>query len=184
MGFIHNSAVIDQGVKIGNNVSIWHFSHILKGSEIGDNCSIGQNVMIGPNVKIGSDCKIQNNVSIYSGVEIEDKVFCGPSCVFTNVINPRAFINRKNEYRKTLVKEGASIGANSTIICGNDIGKYSLIGAGAIITKDVLDFSIVYGSPAEKKGWVSTYGKKLGSDLVCPVTKEVFYEKEGILYKK
>ncbi len=184
MSFIHESAIIDSGVEIGKNVSVWHFSHILGGSIIGDNCVIGQNVMIGPDVKIGSDCKIQNNVSIYNGVEIEDKVFCGPSCVFTNVINPRAFINRKNEYKKTLVKKGSSIGANSTIICGNRIGEYSLIGAGSLITKDVLAYSMVYGSPAKKKGWVSSYGVKLGKDLVCPVTNEVFFEKNGMLYKK
>ena len=156
--FIHPSSYVDDGVKIGDGTKIWHFCHILKGSEIGKNCIIGQNVMIGPDVKIGNRCKIQNNVSLYKGVELEDDVFCGPSCVFTNVINPRAFIERKNEFKNTLVKKGATIGANSTIICGITIGKYALIGAGAVVNKNVPDYALFYGTPAKLMGWVCKCG--------------------------
>ena len=140
--FIHDTAVIDDQVILGKDVSIWHFCHIMSGSNIGSRSILGQNVMIGKNVKVGKGCKIQNNVSVYEGVELEDNVFCGPSCVFTNVINPRSFINRKKEYKKTLVKKGASIGANATIVCGVTIGSFSLIGAGAVITKDVKENSL------------------------------------------
>ncbi len=143
--FVHESSYIDDGVEIGEGTKIWHFSHILKGTKIGKNCVIGQNVMIGPDVTIGDHCKIQNNVSIYNGVTLEDNVFCGPSCVFTNVKNPRAFIERKNEFKLTVVRRGATIGANSTIVCGVEIGIYSMIGAGATITKDVERHSIVIG---------------------------------------
>ncbi len=184
MSFIHETVIIDDEVEIGLNVSIWHFSHILKGSVIGDNCTIGQNVMIGPDVKIGDGCKIQNNVSIYKGVELEDKVFCGPSCVFTNVINPRAFVNRRDEFRFTKVQKGASIGANATIICGNTIGQFALIGAGSVITKDVMSHSIVTGCPGKHNGWVSTIGDKLDKNFTCPTSGEAFYEDGGILYKK
>ena len=148
--FIHKTAVLDDNITLGNNISIWHFCHIMSGSRIGDNSSLGQNVMIGRNVRIGKGCKIQNNVSVYEGVELSDNVFCGPSCVFTNVINPRSFVNRKKEFKKTLVKEGASIGANATIICGVTIGSFSLIGAGSVITKDVKSYAIMAGNPAKK----------------------------------
>ncbi|HOO70791.1 MAG TPA: DapH/DapD/GlmU-related protein [Spirochaetota bacterium] len=159
--FIHESAFIDDDVIIGDGTKIWHFSHILKGCRIGLNCTIGQNVMIGPDVKIGSGCKIQNNVSLYNGVELEDDVFCGPSMVFTNVINPRSFIERKNEFKKTLVKKGASIGANATIICGNRIGAYAMIAAGAVVTKDVADHALFTGVPARQTGWVCRCGNVL-----------------------
>ena len=148
--FIHKTAILDDNVTLGKNISIWHFCHVLSGSQIGDDSILGQNVMVGSNVLIGKGCKIQNNVSVYEGVELEDNVFCGPSCVFTNVVNPRAFVNRKKEFKKTLVKEGASIGANATVICGVTIGSFSLIGAGSVITKDVRDFSIMAGNPAKK----------------------------------
>jgi UDP-2-acetamido-3-amino-2,3-dideoxy-glucuronate N-acetyltransferase len=169
--FVHESSYIDEGVKIGEGTKIWHFSHILKGSEIGKNCIIGQNVVIGPEVKIGNRCKIQNNVSLYKGVTLEDEVFCGPSCVFTNVYNPRAFIERKHEFRQTLVKQGATIGANATIVCGVTIGRYALIAAGAVVKKDVPDYAIVAGVPAKQIGWACKCGvtlKKAGKKLYCP----------------
>ena len=184
MNFIHKTSFVDEDVSLGKNISMWHFSHILKGCSLGDNSIIGQNVMIGPHVKVGKGCKIQNNVSLYEGVEIEDDVFCGPSCVFTNVINPRSFINRKNEFKKTLVKKGATIGANATIICGVEIGMYALIGAGAVITKNVQNYALMVGNPAIRVGWVSTSGHKLGDDLVCPYTGEKFFFKEKELIKK
>jgi UDP-2-acetamido-3-amino-2,3-dideoxy-glucuronate N-acetyltransferase len=168
--FVHSTAVIDAGVEIGSGCRIWHFSHVLSGSTIGENCVIGQNVMIGPQVRIGNGCKIQNNVSLYKGVTLEDDVFCGPSAVFTNVIAPRAFIERKNEFRPTLVERGATVGANATVICGNTIGKYAMIGAGAVVTKDVPSFALVVGSPARFRGWVGKSGERLDSDLVCPRT--------------
>lgn len=156
--FIHPSSYIDEHVNIGKGTKIWHFSHILKNSQIGKNCIIGQNCMIGPDVKIGNGCKIQNNVSIYKGVELEDYVFCGPSCVFTNVLTPRAFIERKHEFKKTLVKEGATIGANATIVCGNIIGKYAMIGAGAVVVTDVENYALYTGVPAKRTGWVCKCG--------------------------
>ncbi len=159
--FIHESSYIDENVEIGKNTKIWHFCHILRNTKIGENVICGQNVMIGPDVIIGNGCKIQNNVSIYKGVELEDDVFCGPSCVFTNVYNPRAFIERKNEFRKTLVKKGATIGANATIVCGVTIGKYSFIGAGAVVNKDVPDYALVVGVPAKQIGWVCKCGTRL-----------------------
>jgi UDP-2-acetamido-3-amino-2,3-dideoxy-glucuronate N-acetyltransferase len=159
--FVHNTAVVDENVEIGKGTKIWHFSHILKGSKIGENCIIGQNVTIGPDVSIGNRCKIQNNVSIFKGVELEDDVFCGPSCVFTNVVNPRAFIERKQEFKKTLVKKGATIGANATIVCGITIGKYALIGAGSVITKDIPDYGLVYGNPGRLMGYVCKCGTVL-----------------------
>jgi len=162
--FVHESSFIDENVTIGADTKIWHFSHILSGSEIGQNCSFGQNCVVGPNVKIGSGVKVQNNISIYEGVEIEDDVFLGPSMVFTNVINPRAFIVRKEEFKKTLIKKGASIGANATIICGATIGEYALIGAGAVINKDVKPFALMVGVPAKQLGWVSIAGNKLVFD--------------------
>ncbi|HOP95635.1 MAG TPA: acyltransferase [Dictyoglomaceae bacterium] len=162
--FVHGSSYIDEDVEIGEGTKIWHFSHILKGSKIGKNCVLGQNVMVGPNVRIGNNVKIQNNVSVYEKVEIEDDVFCGPSMVFTNVINPRAFIERKHEFRKTLVKKGATIGANATIVCGVTIGEYALIGAGAVVTKDVPPYALVVGVPAKQIGWVCKCGVRLEFD--------------------
>ena len=156
----------------------------MSGSSIGENSILGQNVMIGNNVRIGKGCKIQNNVSVYEGVELKDDVFCGPSCVFTNVVNPRSFINRKREYKTTTVEKGVSIGANATILCGVKLGKFSLIGAGAVITKDVKDFSIMVGNPARKIGWVSTRGHKLNNDLKCPETGEEFFFDGEKLRKK
>ena len=182
--FIHNTAIIDEKVKLGKNISIWQFCHVMSGSKIGDNSILGQNVMVGNNVIIGKGCKIQNNVSVYEGVELEDNVFCGPSCVFTNVINPRSFVSRKTEFKKTLIKEGASIGANATIVCGVSIGKFSLVGAGAVITKDVKAFSIMVGNPAKKIGWISTNGNKLDENLKCPETGEEFIMDGEILRKK
>jgi len=162
--FVHESSYIDEDVEIGEGTKIWHFCHILKGSKIGQNCVLGQNVMVGPAVKIGNNVKIQNNVSVYNGVEIEDDVFCGPSMVFTNVINPRAFIERKHEFRKTLVKRGATIGANATIVCGVTIGEYAFIGAGAVVTKDVHPYALVVGVPARQTGWVCECGVRLDFD--------------------
>ena len=159
--FAHETSEIDNGSKIGENTKIWHFSHIMKNSLIGENCNIGQNVVISPDVILGDNVKVQNNVSIYTGVICEDDVFLGPSIVFTNVINPRSAVNRRNDYVSTTVKNGASIGANATIVCGNNIGKFSLIGAGAVVTKEVLDYSLVVGNPAKHIGWVSEYGHRL-----------------------
>ncbi|MDY0132771.1 MAG: acyltransferase [Desulforegulaceae bacterium] len=159
--FVHESSYVDDNCKIGENAKIWHFCHILKNTTIGNNTSLGQNVVAGPNVKIGSNCKIQNNVSVYNGVEIEDGVFCGPSCVFTNVINPRAFIEKKDEFKNTLLKKGCSIGANATIICGITIGKYALIAAGAVVNKNVSDFALMAGVPAKQIGWVCRCGETL-----------------------
>ncbi|MHB1657609.1 MAG: acyltransferase [Burkholderiales bacterium] len=159
--FIHESSYADEPVNIGKGTKIWHFSHILPNTEIGENCVIGQSCVIGPDVKIGNVCKIQNNVSVYKGVELEDGVFCGPSCVFTNVYNPRAFIERKSEFRPTLLKKGATIGANSTVICGNTIGRYAMIGAGAVVAKDVPDYALMVGVPARQIGWVCKCGATL-----------------------
>jgi UDP-2-acetamido-3-amino-2,3-dideoxy-glucuronate N-acetyltransferase len=168
---IHESSYVDDGAVIGAGTKIWHFCHVLSRTTIGQNCSIGQNVMIGPNVKIGSGCKIQNNVSIYDGVELDDDVFCGPSCVFTNVNNPRADVSRKDEFRTTPIGRGASIGANATIICGHSLGEYCFIGAGAVVTKDVPAFALMAGNPARRIGWISKAGERLGDDLVCRRTQ-------------
>jgi UDP-2-acetamido-3-amino-2,3-dideoxy-glucuronate N-acetyltransferase len=165
---VHESAYVDDPVTIGAGTTIWHFCHVLPGVTIGSDCSIGQNVMIGPRVSVGNNCKIQNNVSLYEGVTLEDDVFCGPSCVFTNVYNPRSFVSRKAEFRDTLVRRGAAIGANATIICGNTVGTYAFIGAGAVVTKDVPDHALMAGVPARRIGWVSHAGEILGNDLVCP----------------
>lgn len=165
---IHESAYVDDGVSIGAGTTIWHFSHLLTGVGIGKNVSIGQNVMIGPRVRVGDGCKIQNNVSLYEGVTLEDDVFCGPSCVFTNVVNPRAAVSRKAEFKETRVKRGATIGANATIVCGASIGSYAFIGAGAVVTGDVPDHALMVGVPARRAGWMSRSGEKLGADLVCP----------------
>lgn len=169
--FAHESCYIDEETKIGKGTKIWHFSHVMSGSTIGENCNIGQNVVISPDVTLGDNCKVQNNVSVYTGVVCEDGVFLGPSCVFTNVINPRAFIEKKDEYRKTTIKEGASIGANATIVCGNTIGKYAIIGAGAVVTKDVGDYEIVVGNPARHHGYACSCGENLKrvslTDYIC-----------------
>ncbi|RAV99745.1 acyltransferase [Pseudochryseolinea flava] len=159
--FSHPTAIIDEGCVIGTGTKIWHFSHIMSDCVIGEQCNIGQNVVISPKVKLGRNVKVQNNVSIYTGVECEDDVFLGPSMVFTNVINPRSAINRRNEYAKTLVKKGASIGANATIVCGHAIGRFAFIGAGAVVTKEVADYALVMGNPARQTGWMSEYGHKL-----------------------
>jgi UDP-2-acetamido-3-amino-2,3-dideoxy-glucuronate N-acetyltransferase len=159
--FIHESSYADEGAEIGEGTKIWHFCHIMGGAKIGKKCSIGQNVNIGSHAIIGDGVKIQNNVSVYDDVIIEDDVFCGPSCVFTNVINPRAFVERKHEYKKTVVKKGASIGANATIVCGVTIGEYALIGAGSVITKDIPDYSLAYGNPARLRGKVDKNGEKV-----------------------
>jgi UDP-2-acetamido-3-amino-2,3-dideoxy-glucuronate N-acetyltransferase len=176
--FSHETAIVDDNCTIGTNTKIWHFSHIMSGCIIGESCNIGQNVVISPAVILGRNVKIQNNVSVYTGVICEDDVFLGPSMVFTNVINPRSHVNRKNEYAQTIVRKGASIGANATIVCGNDIGEYALIGAGAVITKSVKPFALVVGNPAKQIGWVSENGHKLKFDemgiAICPETYQKY----------
>ena len=176
--FAHETAVIDEGCKIGDNTKIWHFSHIMPDSIIGNNCNIGQNVVISPRVTLGNNVKVQNNVSIYTGVICEDDVFLGPSMVFTNVTNPRSAVIRRGQYERTLVKKGASIGANATIVCGHDIGKFAFIGAGAVVTKTVADYAIVVGNPAKQIGWMSEYGHRLNFDekniAICPESKEKY----------
>jgi UDP-2-acetamido-3-amino-2,3-dideoxy-glucuronate N-acetyltransferase len=185
--FAHETAIIDDGCKIGKGTKIWHFSHVMTGSEIGENCNIGQNVVISPGVKLGKNVKVQNNVSLYTGVICEDDVFLGPSMVFTNVINPRSAIIRKDSYATTVVEKGASIGANSTIVCGNKIGTYSFIGAGAVVTKDVKPYALVIGNPARQTGWMSEYGHKLKFDsdgfASCPESKERYRISDGEVSK-
>lgn len=182
--FVHESAYVDDNVEIGEGTKVWHFAHLLPGTRVGKNCSIGQNVMIGPDVSVGDNCKIQNNVALYKGVELEDGVFCGPSCVFTNVLNPRSEVERKNEYRPTLVRRGATIGANATIVCGYELGAYCTIGAGAVVTKDVPEFALMVGVPARRIGWVSRAGEILDETLVCPRTGEQYEEVNGRLLLK
>ncbi|MFA6778590.1 MAG: acyltransferase [Paludibacteraceae bacterium] len=177
--FSHPTAVVDDGCKIGKGTKIWHFSHIMSGCILGDDCNIGQNVVVSPEVVLGRNVKVQNNVSIYTGVVCEDDVFLGPSMVFTNVINPRSHVCRKSEYKKTIVRRGASIGANATIVCGNEIGEYAMIGAGAVVTKPVKPYALIVGNPARQVGWVSEYGHKLffGKEdnmAVCPETGQVY----------
>ena len=166
---VHESAYIDSPCEIGAGTRIWHFSHLMRDCRVGRNCVIGQNVMIGPNVVVGDRCKIQNNVSIYEGVTLEDGVFCGPSCVFTNVDNPRAEVERKDEFRPTLVRRGATIGANATIVCGYEIAAYAFIAAGTVVTRDVPAHALMAGVPARRIGWMSRAGGRLGDDLVCPI---------------
>jgi UDP-2-acetamido-3-amino-2,3-dideoxy-glucuronate N-acetyltransferase len=185
--FAHPSAIIDEGCEIGEGVKIWHFSHIMSGCKIGDGCNLGQNVVVSPKVILGKNVRVQNNVSIYEGVTCEDDVFLGPSMVFTNVINPRSAVSRKHEYMPTLVRKGASIGANATIICGNEIGEYAFIGAGAVITKSVLPHALVVGNPAKQIGWISKYGHKLVFDekgiAVCPESREQYILENGQVQK-
>lgn len=182
MIYIDSHAIIDPGVDIGSGCKIWAFSHILGGCLIGENCTIGQNVVIGPNVTIGKNCKIQNNVSIHKGVTLEDEVFCGPGMMFTNVHNPRAFIRKMDEALPTLVRKGASLGANSVIVCGRVIGQYAFVGAGSVVTHDVRDFALVYGNPARQHGWVCKCGEKLSSDYSCEKcgSKYIFHEERLI----
>jgi UDP-2-acetamido-3-amino-2,3-dideoxy-glucuronate N-acetyltransferase len=163
--FVHESSYVDEPCEIGEGTKIWHFSHVMKNSVIGKGCNIGQNVVVSPDVRIGDNCKIQNNVSLYTGVILEDHVFCGPSMVFTNVVNPRSEVVRKDEYRRTLVRRGASIGANATVVCGVTIGAYAFIGAGAVVTKDVPDFALMVGTPARQRGWMCRCGIKLALTL-------------------
>lgn len=184
---VHDSAIVDDGAKIGENTRVWHFVHVCGGAEIGEGCSLGQNVFIGNKVTIGNNVKIQNNVSVYDNVHLEDDVFCGPSMVFTNVYNPRSFIERKTEYRDTFVKQGATLGANCTIVCGVTIGEYSLVGAGAVINKDVKPFALMVGVPAKQIGWISKYGKQLDLPLegnaitTCEHTGEQYQLENGFV---
>ncbi len=174
--FAHPTAIIDEGSKIGKGTKIWHFSHVMPGCVIGENCNIGQNVVVSPDVVLGNNVKVQNNISIYTGVVCEDDVFLGPSMVFTNITNPRSAIIRKHQYAKTLVKKGASIGANSTIVCGHTIGEYAFIGAGAVVTKDVKPYALIVGNPGRQVGWMSEYGHRLQFDdkgiAICPESNE------------
>lgn len=176
--FAHETAVIDEGCQIGKGTKIWHFSHVMPGARIGEECNLGQNVVVSPDVVLGQNVKVQNNVSLYTGVICEDDVFLGPSMVFTNVSNPRSAINRRGEYERTLVKKGATIGANATIVCGIDIGEYAFIGAGAVVTREVKPYSLVLGNPARHAGWMSEYGHRLRFDedgiAVCPESKEKY----------
>ncbi len=185
--FSHPTAVIDEPCVIGEGSKIWHFSHIMQNCELGKKCNIGQNVVVSPDVKLGNNVKVQNNVSIYTGVECEDDVFLGPSMVFTNIINPRSAIIRRDQYVKTLVKKGASIGANSTIVCGHDIGEYAFIGAGAVVTKEVLPYALVVGNPARQIGWISEYGHRLEFNnkgiAECPESKEKYKLENGRVFK-
>jgi UDP-2-acetamido-3-amino-2,3-dideoxy-glucuronate N-acetyltransferase len=185
--FADKTAVIDEGCIIGRGTKIWHFSHIMSGASLGSNCNLGQNVVVSPKVKIGNNVKIQNNVSVYTGVELEDDVFCGPSMVFTNVINPRSHIERKHEYRRTLVRKGASIGANATVVCGVTIGKYAFIGAGAVLTHNVPDYALVMGVPAEQTGWVCACGSRLADhtlEPVCTACERQYEVLDGVCMEK
>lgn len=185
--FAHETAVVDDGCLIGAGTKIWHFTHIMAGCRIGEKCNIGQNVVISPDVVLGNNVKIQNNVSVYTGVTCDDDVFLGPSCVFTNVINPRSAVNRKSEYAKTHVGRGATIGANATIVCGHDIGEYAFIGAGAVVTKTVAPYALMVGNPARQTGWMSEFGCKLKFDAdgfaTCPQSGDKYQLKNGIVNK-
>jgi UDP-2-acetamido-3-amino-2,3-dideoxy-glucuronate N-acetyltransferase len=184
---IHPSAIIDDRCEIGLGTRIWHFCHIMSGCRIGANCNLGQNVVVSPGVILGNNVKVQNNVSIYTGVVCEDDVFLGPSCVFTNVSNPRSAVSRRDQYEKTFVKQGASVGANATIVCGNTIGRYAFIGAGAVVTHDVPDYALMVGNPARQAGWMSEFGYRLEFDeerkAVCPESGEVYVLKDGRVTK-
>ena len=183
--YAHETALVDEGCTIGKGTKVWHFSHIMPGCVIGENCNIGQNVVISPEVVLGKNVKIQNNVSLYTGVTCEDDVFLGPSCVFTNVTNPRSAVNRRGQYAKTNVGKGASVGANATIVCGHDIGKFAFIGAGAVVTKNVPDFALLVGNPAKQMGWMSEFGHKLKFDengkATCPESGQQYEQKDGIV---
>jgi UDP-2-acetamido-3-amino-2,3-dideoxy-glucuronate N-acetyltransferase len=187
--FVHESSYVDDGCTIGTGSKIWHFSHVMAGARIGEGCNIGQNVVISPQVVIGNNVKIQNNVSVYTGVVLEDDVFCGPSMVFTNVVNPRSAVSRKDEYRQTLVKRGASLGANSTVVCGHDIGRYAFIGAGAVVTKTIPDYALVVGNPGRISGWMCECGVKLASgstppkDATCTACGSRYATRDGQLTK-
>lgn len=185
--FSHETAVIDDGCEIGEGTKIWHFSHIMPDCKIGKNCNIGQNVVVSPKVVLGSNVKVQNNVSIYTGVICEDDVFLGPSMVFTNVINPRSAVIRRGEYQQTIVKKGASIGANATIVCGNNIGEYAFIGAGAVVVNEVKPYALVVGNPSKQIGWISEYGHRLNFDdngqAICPESKDKYLLTEGRVQK-
>jgi UDP-2-acetamido-3-amino-2,3-dideoxy-glucuronate N-acetyltransferase len=181
---VHESSYVDDEVVIGAGTRIWHFCHVLEGAQIGRDCNIGQNVMIGPGVVVGDRCKIQNNVSVYPGVTLADGVFCGPSAVFTNVLNPRAEVERKDEFRATPVGRGATIGANATVVCGHEIGAYALVGAGAVVTSDVAPHALVVGVPARQIGWVSHDGELLGEDLTCPRTGRRYEVTDGVLIER
>lgn len=185
--FAHETAVIDEGCEIGDGTKIWHFSHLMPGCKLGENCNLGQNVVVSPDVILGNNVKVQNNVSIYTGVICEDDVFLGPSMVFTNIINPRSAIVRKDQYTRTLVKKGASIGANATIICGHDIGRYAFIGAGAVVSKTVPDYALVVGNPARQIGWMSEYGHRLEFDdngeAECEESGEKYILRNGAVEK-
>jgi UDP-2-acetamido-3-amino-2,3-dideoxy-glucuronate N-acetyltransferase len=182
--FVHPSTFVDEGARIGRGTKIWHFCHVMPGAEIGERCSLGQNVVVMPGTRIGNNVKIQNNVSIYEGVVLEDDVFCGPSCVFTNVLNPRSHVSRKDEYRATLVKRGASIGANATVVCGTTLGEYAFIGAGAVVTSDVLPYALMVGVPARRVGWMCQCGERLhlsGGRGGCARCGASYVEREGRL---
>lgn len=185
--FAHHTAIIDEGCEIGTGTKIWHFSHLMSGCKLGKDCNLGQNVVIAPDVILGNNVKVQNNVSIYTGVVCEDDVFLGPSMVFTNILNPRSAVNRRGQYTRTLVKKGASIGANATIVCGHDIGKFAFIGAGAVVTKEVPDHALVVGNPARQIGWMSEYGHRLAFDsagkATCPESGEWYLLQEGKVIK-
>jgi UDP-2-acetamido-3-amino-2,3-dideoxy-glucuronate N-acetyltransferase len=187
--FVHESSYVDEPCEIGDGTKIWHFSHVMSNARIGRRCNIGQNVVISPDVRIGDNVKIQNNVSIYTGVELEDDVFCGPSMVFTNVVNPRSHVSRKDEYRKTLVRKGASIGANATVVCGNTIGRYAFIGAGAVVTRDIPDYALVVGNPGRIAGWMCRCGVKLSlsrdqskdGDATCHACGSIYMKRGGVV---
>jgi UDP-2-acetamido-3-amino-2,3-dideoxy-glucuronate N-acetyltransferase len=182
--FVHESSYVDEGARIGRGTKIWHFCHVMPGAVIGEHCNLGQNVVVMPGTRIGNNVKIQNNVSIYEGVILEDDVFCGPSCVFTNVLNPRSHVSRKNEYRQTLVKRGATIGANATIVCGVTLGEYAFVGAGAVVTADVPPYALMVGVPARRVGWMCSCGERLhleGGRARCGRCEAEYAEREGRL---
>lgn len=185
--FAHETAIIDKGCTIGAGTKIWHFSHIMKDCVLGEACNIGQNVVVSPEVKLGKNVKVQNNVSIYTGVICEEDVFLGPSMVFTNIVNPRSAVSRRGEYTNTLVKKGATIGANATILCGNEVGKYAFVGAGAVVTKNVADYALIVGNPAKQIGWMSEYGQRLEFDdkglAICSESKETYKLEKSQVFK-